>query len=64
MRRSEPGLPTCGRVYTSPRSRRNARGGKVGTATLADVITYCEARFEVALSDRQKADLVAFLRAP
>ena len=32
-------------------------------ATLADVVKFYEARFEVGLSDQQKADLVAFLRA-
>jgi hypothetical protein len=32
-------------------------------ATLADVVSFYDARFELGLSDQQKADLVAFLRA-
>jgi cytochrome c peroxidase len=32
-------------------------------ATLADVVNFYDARFDLGLSDQQKADLVAFLRA-
>jgi cytochrome c peroxidase len=32
-------------------------------ATLSDAVNFYDVRFEVGLSDQQKADLVAFLRA-
>jgi cytochrome c peroxidase len=31
-------------------------------ATLADVVNFYDTRFELTLSDQQKADLIAFLR--
>jgi len=35
-----------------------------GTARTIDVVNFYDTRFELTLSDQQKADLIAFLRSP